>query len=834
MPRRSCSDALGGARATRNRDRRVGRRDRRRGRGVDRGQQQRPMPPRSRRRRRGRLDFAASSTASSGPDPSSINAADKLSLFQAANFNRVLAKARAALGPNAKGRELRRVPRLRVDHRRKGRDEVDFYADANGGVDNSGGGSPGGSQAFPLSKIAAGSAAVLVHHIATAAHTPQSQLHYLVVDVDPVSGKMEWLVYAIDARPVRTSRRPGRPAGCSSTAGTARPACRRSPARELAGPEGHPRHGLVPRAVAPQVRAIEDHFRPLEAQLRHRRRDERRAGDPGAAPGPRDRHVAQERPLLGSIPATGPKRRRGRRLKRAEATLEIFERDREHAGAAGWQRHGLGEREHRRAGAAHRLARPRDPAGLRPVAPAEEAQRHVEVAAGDEPQRLAGAEHRGAPFDERIARLARQLERDEQPRALAVHPARRAPASSPTGRPATPSPASSLRTRCIATVVERSRTSARPPGSCAQRVIRGPRARRPRSTRSRRASPRYRRPGPAIPVTPTPKSAPKRSAAPSASASATSVETAPNRSISVASTPASATFAAFEYDDHPAQKYAEEPGARSAAPTSARRCTTRRRRRCARRSSAATCWSTVVPSSENSVSRVADGDERPPRSYTPPPPARSGSTTSISPRRRHVVISSGRARAVRLGGAQRVRDLRLRHAEQPQHPAAVLGGAGGRGLNASVWIAVAHIGWSSRGGPGSTTTVGRALARRHHQPRGGAHRVDHRRAVGDHRLLAVRDSDRLTVEVRPARASTGEDLLDPPLEAGSSSTISRPANSPTTSAVRSSAVGPEPAARDDHRVAAIRKRPEPRRATRRGPVLLLIGLNGYTNFDRCH
>jgi hypothetical protein len=144
----------------------------------------------------------SSSTASSGPDPSSINAADKLSLFQAANFNRVLAKARAALGPNAKVENFVVYPGYVSITAEKGGREVDFYADANGGVDNSGGGSPGGSPAFPLSKIAPGSAAVFAHHIATAAHTPQSQLHYLVVDVDPVSGKTEWLAYAIDSSPV--------------------------------------------------------------------------------------------------------------------------------------------------------------------------------------------------------------------------------------------------------------------------------------------------------------------------------------------------------------------------------------------------------------------------------------------------------------------------------------------------------------------------------------------------------------------------------------------------------------------------------------------------------
>lgn len=145
---------------------------------------------------------SSSSSAPSGPDPSSIKAADKLSLFQAANFNRVLSQARAALGPNARVTNFVVYPGYVSITADKGSTEVDYYANANGGVDNSGGGSAGGGPSFPLSKIAPGSAAVLAHRIATAAHTPQSQLHYLVVDVDPVSGQTEWLVYATDSSPV--------------------------------------------------------------------------------------------------------------------------------------------------------------------------------------------------------------------------------------------------------------------------------------------------------------------------------------------------------------------------------------------------------------------------------------------------------------------------------------------------------------------------------------------------------------------------------------------------------------------------------------------------------
>ena len=53
-------------------------------------------------------------------------------------------------------------------------------------------------------------------------------------------------------------------------------------------------------------------------------------------------------------------------------------------------------------------------------------------------------------------------------------------------------------------------------------------------------------PGPAMPVIPTPTSAPNRPIAPSASARATSADTAPWRAISSAGTPASSRLAASE------------------------------------------------------------------------------------------------------------------------------------------------------------------------------------------------------------------------------------------------------------------------------------------------
>ena len=110
--------------------------------------------------------------------------------------------------------------------------------------------------------------------------------------------------------------------------------------------------------------------------------------------------------------------------------------------------------------------------------------------------------------------------------------------------------------------------------------------------------------GPATPVMPTPRSAPSRAIAPSASARATSSETAPWASISAGSTPARSVFALFAYATSPPRTYAEAPGmsvSRAATRPPVQDSAVATVRAGARVSSAATCSSTVVPSSEKRV-----------------------------------------------------------------------------------------------------------------------------------------------------------------------------------------------------------------------------------------
>ena len=146
----------------------------------------------------------SSGGSSSSVDPSSIKASDSASLFHTANLARVLGKARAALGANAQVDNFALYPGYVSITAIKGGSEVNFYGDATGRVEQTNsGGSSGGTKLFRLSQVGVGVAAALAHRISTAGHIPISQLHYLVVMVDPVSGHgLWWLVYPVQGNKV--------------------------------------------------------------------------------------------------------------------------------------------------------------------------------------------------------------------------------------------------------------------------------------------------------------------------------------------------------------------------------------------------------------------------------------------------------------------------------------------------------------------------------------------------------------------------------------------------------------------------------------------------------
>ena len=155
-----------------------------------------------------------------------------------------------------------------------------------------------------------------------------------------------------------------------------------------------------------------------------------------------------------------------------------------------------------------------------------------------------------------------------------------------------------------ATVVERSRMSKREPGSSRRRVITAT----PDSVATEKQTvptglSSVPPPGPAMPVMPMPTEAPSALTAPTARASATSVDTAPCCCDQGRRDAGQRGLRLVGVDDQPAEHVVRgaRPG-RSAGRPAGRRCRTRRSRSSGptSRRSAATCWSTDVPSVENS------------------------------------------------------------------------------------------------------------------------------------------------------------------------------------------------------------------------------------------
>lgn len=145
----------------------------------------------------------ASAGGSAGVDPSSVKAADSVSMFRTANLSRALSSARSHVGSGAQLTDAALYPGYLSITAIKHGTEADVYADVNGRYDETDtGGNPGSDRPFSLAKISAGTPAAIAHKISTEAHVPTSQLHYMVIERDPISHKLQWLVYALPGHKV--------------------------------------------------------------------------------------------------------------------------------------------------------------------------------------------------------------------------------------------------------------------------------------------------------------------------------------------------------------------------------------------------------------------------------------------------------------------------------------------------------------------------------------------------------------------------------------------------------------------------------------------------------
>jgi hypothetical protein len=135
-------------------------------------------------------------------DASSVTATDPVSLFRTPNFARALAAARSKLGSGAQLEQLAIYPGYFSLTAAKGGTEINVYVNAAGTTEVSSGGNPGGQQVAPLSRVQANVPAALARRIASAGHVPESQLHYMVAESDPVYGGFRWLVYTVQGSAV--------------------------------------------------------------------------------------------------------------------------------------------------------------------------------------------------------------------------------------------------------------------------------------------------------------------------------------------------------------------------------------------------------------------------------------------------------------------------------------------------------------------------------------------------------------------------------------------------------------------------------------------------------
>lgn len=130
-------------------------------------------------------------------DASTLTATDPLSLFRTANFAKALATVRTRLGAGVEVSEAALYPGYLALTAVKSGQEDDVEIDAQGSYESTSMGGASGQAEFPLSELAVNGPATLAQRIAQYGATPETHLHYMVIDIDPTSNKVEWLVYPL-------------------------------------------------------------------------------------------------------------------------------------------------------------------------------------------------------------------------------------------------------------------------------------------------------------------------------------------------------------------------------------------------------------------------------------------------------------------------------------------------------------------------------------------------------------------------------------------------------------------------------------------------------------
>lgn len=145
---------------------------------------------------------SGSSSAVSSFDAGAVKAADANSLFRTANFDKALSIARSHIGAAATLSSLVVYPGYLSMTQVKGTREADVYVAANGRFDlTDTGSSAGDTSVYRLSQVSAAAPALIAQRIATLAHTPLSQLHYMILEPDSDTHRLHWLIYTVEGNP---------------------------------------------------------------------------------------------------------------------------------------------------------------------------------------------------------------------------------------------------------------------------------------------------------------------------------------------------------------------------------------------------------------------------------------------------------------------------------------------------------------------------------------------------------------------------------------------------------------------------------------------------------
>jgi hypothetical protein len=134
---------------------------------------------------------------STSTNPSSVRSTDTGSMFQTASFAKALGVARDKLGSNVTIDDFALYPGYVALTGTDGNSQVDLYIDVNGRSTKTVSSGAPSDAGFALAKIQASAPAAIAQKIASVAHVPQSQLHYMVAEQDPISHKFNWLLYTL-------------------------------------------------------------------------------------------------------------------------------------------------------------------------------------------------------------------------------------------------------------------------------------------------------------------------------------------------------------------------------------------------------------------------------------------------------------------------------------------------------------------------------------------------------------------------------------------------------------------------------------------------------------